>query len=292
MISTEVLKKVKKIEIKTRHLVNNLFGGKYQSAFKGQGMIFSEVREYQPGDEIRLIDWNVTAKNNFPYVKIFEEERELSVFLVVDASLSESYGSKLKLKSELGAEIASVLGLSALKNNDKVGLLIFTNIIETFLPPKKGASHILRIISELIKKKPSQKGTDISNALNYILKVINRKSVIFLISDFIDNNFEKSLKILNKKHDVICIKLFDESENNLNDIGLVKLHDSESDEEFWLDTSSQLARNQFQKLRNEKNIEFLNYCKKNNFDIIPISTSSDFVKPIINYLNNRDKKWI
>ena len=290
MISREVLMKVKKIEIKTRHLVNNLFGGKYQIYFKCQGMIFSEVREYQHGDEIRLIDWNVTAKNNFPYVKVFEEERELSVFLVVDASLSESFGSKLKLKSELGAEIASVLGLSALKNNDKVGLLIFTDIIETFLPPKKGTSHILRIISELIKKQPSNKGTDISNALNYILKVINRKSVIFLISDFIDKNFEKSLKILNKKHDVICIKLYDDFENNLKNLGLLKLHDSETNEEFWLDTSNEVARKQFQKLRNDNNLEFLEYCKKNNFDIIPISTSSDFVKPIVNYLNNRDKK--
>jgi len=290
MISTEILKKVKKIEIKTRHLVDNLFGGKYQSAFKGQGMTFSEVREYQPGDEIRSIDWNVTAKNNFPYVKVFEEERELTVFLVVDASSSEQFGTKFKLKSEIGAEIASVLGLSAIKNNDKVGLLIFTDIIETFLPPQKGYSHILRIIRELIGNKPLNKKTDISMALNYLLRVVNRKSVIFLISDFIDKNFEKSLKILNKKHDLICIKLFDDSEYNLNNLGLVKLHDSETNEEFWLDTSNKLARNTFKELVNEKNLIFFNNCKKNNFDLIPISTSSDFVKPIINYLNNRDKR--
>jgi len=290
MISAEILKKVKKIEIKTRHLVDNLFGGKYESAFKGQGMTFSEVREYQPGDEIRLIDWNVTAKNNFPYVKVFEEERELTVFLVVDASLSEQFGTKFKLKSEIGAEIASVLGLSAIKNNDKVGLLIFTDIIETFLPPQKGSSHILRIIRELITKKTVNKKTNISMALNYLLRVVNRKSVIFLISDFIDKNFEKSLKILNKKHDLICIKLFDDFENNLNNLGLVKLHDSETNEEFWLDTSNKLARNTFKELVNEKNVNFFNNCKKNNFDFISISTSSDFIKPIISYLNNRDKR--
>ncbi|MGY8783130.1 MAG: DUF58 domain-containing protein, partial [Fidelibacterota bacterium] len=235
MIPSEILKKVKRIELKTRGLVNELFGGEYHSAFKGRGMTFSEVREYQPGDDIRLIDWNVTARSNVPFIKIFEEERELTVYLVVDISASGDFGSNQKFKKELGAEIAAVLGFSAIKNNDKVGVLLFTDIIEKYIIPKKGKGHILRIIQELLNNSPKREKTSLKVAFDYLLKVAKRKSVVFFISDFIDLNYWDSLKIVNRKHDLIGIHLYDEVEYNLPDIGLVKVEDPESKDSFWID---------------------------------------------------------
>ena len=248
MIPKQILKKVKQVEIRTRGLVNDLFGGEYHSVFKGRGMAFSEVREYQPGDDIRLIDWNVTARNGSPFIKIFEEERELTVYLLVDISKSGEFGSQNQLKQEFGAEIASVLGFSAIKNNDKVGLILFSNDIEKYVVPKKGKSHVLRVIRELLYNTPKGNKTSIKNALDYLLKVAKRKSVIFLISDFIDDDYWASLKIVNRKHDLIGIRLFDPAEKLLPDIGVIKVRDPESGSSFWIDTSN---KGEMEKLKNQ-----------------------------------------
>tara|TARA_B100001248_G_scaffold114927_1_gene86036 strand:+ start:855 stop:1727 length:873 start_codon:yes stop_codon:yes gene_type:complete len=290
MIPKQILKKVKQVEIRTRGLVNDLFGGEYHSVFKGRGMAFSEVREYQPGDDIRLIDWNVTARNGSPFIKIFEEERELTVYLLVDISKSGEFGSQNQLKQEFGAEIASVLGFSAIKNNDKVGLILFSNDIEKYVVPKKGKSHVLRVIRELLYNKPKGNKTSIKNALDYLLKVAKRKSVIFLISDFIDDDYWASLKIVNRKHDLIGIRLFDPAEKLLPDIGVIKVRDPESGSSFWIDTSNRV---EMEKLKNQINSDFDTFnkqAKKIGFDIISVSTNGDFVDPLISLFRKRDKR--
>lgn len=290
MIPKQILKKVKQVEIRTRGLVNDLFGGEYHSVFKGRGMAFSEVREYQPGDDIRLIDWNVTARNGSPFIKIFEEERELTVYLLVDISKSGEFGSQNQLKQEFGAEIASVLGFSAIKNNDKVGLILFSNDIEKYVVPKKGKSHVLRVIRELLYCKPKGNKTSIKNALDYLLKVAKRKSVIFLISDFIDDDYWASLKIVNRKHDLIGIRLFDPAEKLLPDIGVIKVRDPESGSSFWIDTSNRV---EMEKLKNKINLDFDTFnkqAKKIGFDIISVSTNGDFVDPLISLFRKRDKR--
>ena len=290
MIPKQILKKVKQVEIRTRGLVNDLFGGEYHSVFKGRGMAFSEVREYQPGDDIRLIDWNVTARNGSPFIKIFEEERELTVYLLVDISKSGEFGSQNQLKQEFGAEIASVLGFSAIKNNDKVGLILFSNDIEKYVVPKKGKSHVLRVIRELLYNEPKGNKTSIKNALDYLLKVAKRKSVVFLISDFIDDDYWASLKIVNRKHDLIGIRLFDPAEKLLPDIGVIKVRDPESGSSFWIDTSN---RGEMEKLKNQINSDFDTFnkqAKKIGFDIISVSTNGDFVDPLISLFRKRDKR--
>ena len=290
MIPKQILKKVKQVEIRTRGLVNDLFGGEYHSVFKGRGMAFSEVREYQPGDDIRLIDWNVTARNGSPFIKIFEEERELTVYLLVDISKSGEFGSQNQLKQEFGAEIASVLGLSAIKNNDKVGLILFSNDIEKYVVPKKGKSHVLRVIRELLYNEPKGNKTSIKNVLDYLLKVAKRRCVVFLISDFIDDNYWSSLKIVNRKHDLIGIRLFDPAEKLLPDLGVIKVRDPESGSSFWIDTSN---RGEMEKLKNKINSDFdaLNKrAKKIGFDIISVSTNGDFVDPLISLFRKRDKR--
>ena len=290
MIPKQILKKVKQVEIRTRGLVNDLFGGEYHSVFKGRGMAFSEVREYQPGDDIRLIDWNVTARNGSPFIKIFEEERELTVYLLVDISKSGEFGSQNQLKQEFGAEIASVLGFSAIKNNDKVGLILFSNDIEKYVVPKKGKSHVLRVIRELLYNEPKGNKTSIKNVLDYLLKVAKRKSVVFLISDFIDDNYWSSLKIVNRKHDLIGIRLFDPAEKLLPDLGVIKVRDPESGSSFWIDTSS---RGEIEKLKNKINSDFDAFnkqAKKIGFDIISVSTNGDFVDPLISLFRKRDKR--
>ena len=290
MIPKQILKKVKQVEIRTRGLVNDLFGGEYHSVFKGRGMAFSEVREYQPGDDIRLIDWNVTARNGSPFIKIFEEERELTVYLLVDISKSGEFGSQNQLKQEFGAEIASVLGFSAIKNNDKVGLILFSNDIEKYVVPKKGKSHVLRVIRELLYNTPKGNKTSIKNALDYLLKVAKRKSVIFLISDFIDDDYWASLKVVNRKHDLIGIRLFDPAEKLLPDIGVIKVRDPESGSSFWIDTSN---RGEMEKLKNQINSDFDAFnkqAKKIGFDIISVSTIGDFVDPLISLFRKRDKR--
>jgi|TARA_B110000495_G_scaffold13867_2_gene10020 uncharacterized protein (DUF58 family) len=291
MIPSEILKKVKRIELKTRGLVNELFGGEYHSAFKGRGMTFSEVREYQPGDDIRLIDWNVTARSNVPFIKIFEEERELTVYLVVDISASGDFGSNQKFKKELGAEIAAVLGFSAIKNNDKVGVLLFTDIIEKYIIPKKGKGHILRIIQELLNNSPKREKTSLKVAFDYLLKVAKRKSVVFFISDFIDLNYWDSLKIVNRKHDLIGIHLYDEVEYNLPDIGLVKVEDPESKDSFWIDSSNKSVRKTLRDHLILEKEKLMQNAKKIGFDIISISTKEDFIDPLMAFFKMREKRY-
>ena len=290
MIPKQILKKVKQVEIRTRGLVNDLFGGEYHSVFKGRGMAFSEVREYQPGDDIRLIDWNVTARNGAPFIKVFEEERELTVYLLVDISKSGEFGSQNQLKQEFGAEIASVLGFSAIKNNDKVGLILFSNDVEKYVVPKKGKSHVLRVIRELLYTAPKNKGTSLKNALDYLLKVAKRKSVVFLISDFIDDKYWSSLKIANRKHDLIGIRLFDPAEKLFPDLGVLKVKDPESGSSFWIDTSSKREMEKLESKIQSDFDAFQNKAKKIGFDIISVATNQDFVEPLISLFRKRDKR--
>ena len=290
MIPQQILKKVKRIEIRTRGLVNDLFGGEYHSVFKGRGMTFSEVREYQPGDDIRLIDWNVTARTGSPFVKIFEEERELTVYLLVDISASGEFGSHQQLKREFGAEIAAVLGFSAIKNNDKVGLVLFSDDVEKYVVPKKGKSHILRVVRELLYTNPTKNGTSIKTALDYLLKVAKRKSVVFLISDFLDDGYWSSLKVVNRKHDLIGIQLYDPAEIRLPDLGLAKIEDPETGSEFWIDTSSDHALKALKKQLDIDQTKFEKESRKIGFDIIPISTDQDFVEPLLSLFKTREKR--
>lgn len=290
MIPTEIIKKVRHIEIRTRGLVNDLFGGEYHSVFKGRGMSFSEVREYYPGDDIRLIDWNVTARSSLPHVKIFEEERELTVYLIIDISKSGDFGTLDKYKNEIAAEIAAVLGFSAIKNNDKVGLIMFTDKIEKYVPPKKGKSHVLRVVRELLYHKPEDQKTSIQNALDFLLKVAKRRSVVFLISDYIDDGYWKSLKIANRKHDLIGIKISDIAESIMPNLGLLKVHDPETNNEFWIDTGSETERLKFTKDQNDASSIFKKKCDKINFDLIQIRNDRDYVDPLFNYFKGREKR--
>lgn len=288
MIPKEILRKVRHIEIRTRGLVNDLFGGEYHSIFKGRGMTFSEVREYQPGDDIRLIDWNVTARSNEPHVKVFEEERELTVYLVVDISSSGVFGSIDKFKKDIGTEIAAVLGFSAIKNKDKVGLILFSNDIEKYIPPKKGRSHVLRVIRELLYHKAKNNGTNITHVLDFLLKVARRKSVVFIISDFIDDEYLKQLRLVNQKHDVIGIRIYDPAELEFPDIGHQKIHDPETGESFWIDTrktKERLSYNQ-QVMAQFKSVK--KECDQIQFDLIDIATNEDFVEPLMKYFKLRE----
>ena len=291
MIPREILKKVKRIEIQTRGLVNNFFGGEYHSVFKGRGMTFSEVREYQPGDDIRLIDWNVTARSGNPFIKVFEEERELTVFLIVDISASGIFGSGSHLKKNIGAEIASVLGFSAIKNNDKVGLILFSNEVVKYVPPKKGKSHVLRVIRELLYTKPTGNGKSIKNALEFFMKVSKRRCVVFLLSDFLDKEYWDSIRIVNRKHDLIGIKIYDPFEVNLPDIGMIKVEDPETGSMFWIDTS---YVPDLQKMNNENIRSFVALEKESakiGLDFISISTAEDYVDPLMKFFKRRGKKY-
>ena len=271
MIPREILKKVKRIEIQTRGLVNNFFGGEYHSVFKGRGMTFSEVREYQPGDDIRLIDWNVTARSGNPFIKVFEEERELTVFLIVDISASGAFGSESQLKKNIGAEIASVLGFSAIKNNDKVGLILFSDEVVKYVPPKKGKSHVLRVIRELLYTKPNGNGSSIKDALEFLMKVSKRKCVVFLLSDFLDNKFWNSIRITNRKHDLIGIKIYDPYEINLPDIGMIKVEDPETGSMFWIDTSFEQDLKQMNNNNIKSLVDLEKQSAKIGLDIISVS---------------------
>jgi uncharacterized protein (DUF58 family) len=288
METTELLKKVRKIEIKTRGLSNQIFSGEYHSAFKGRGMAFSEVREYTPGDDIRTIDWNVTARFNSPYVKVFEEERELNVMLLVDISPSGSFGTHKQLKQDLITELCAVIAFSASTNNDKIGVIFFSDRIEKFIPPKKGKSHILRIIRELINIEPTGKGTDVGMALKYLTSVIKKKSIAFIVSDFIDDkNFEDPIKIANRKHDLVALRIYDKSEVSIPPVGLIKMRDSETGKIRWVNTSSK----EFQK---EMKLAHLNQDKKlkelfnrAGVDHTRINTSESYVQPLMNLFKKR-----
>ncbi len=287
METTELIKKVRKIRIKTRRLSDQVFAGSYHSAFKGRGMAFTEVREYQYGDDIRNIDWNVTARFSHPYVKVFEEEREMTVMLLIDVSGSNEFGAAGAIKEQVITEIASVLAFSAISNNDKAGVIFFSDQIEKFIPPKKGTQHILRIIRELINFKPKSKGTDISMALKYLRNVIRKKSVAFLISDFHDWHFRDALRIVSKKHDMICLQVYDHREKELPAAGLMKFRDAETGNTYWLDTSSKKVRRNIHQY-NMKHEAFLDEAfNKASVDQVRISTDKDYVPPLIHLFRKR-----
>lgn len=286
----ELLKKVRKIEIKTRGLSNHLFSGEYHSAFKGRGMAFSEVREYQVGDEIRTIDWNVTARFNHPYVKVFDEERELTVMLLMDVSASENFGTQIQQKQDLATELCAVLAFSAIQNNDKVGVIFFSDKIEKFIPPKKGRSHILMIIRELIDFKPENKGTDVGVALKYFTSVIKKKCTAFIISDFISPAFENELKIANKKHDIIALRLYDKHEEEFPDLGLIPIRDEESGQLMWVNTSDRDVRAAFKTEANKRNSILKDTFSRSGVDVASIGTHETYVKPLMNLFKKREKK--
>ena len=286
--TADLLKKVRKIEIKTRGLSNQIFSGEYHSAFKGRGMAFSEVREYQHGDEIRTIDWNVTARFNHPYVKIFEEERELTVMLLVDVSGSKEFGTQLKSKQELATEICAVIAFSAIQNNDKVGVIFFSDKIEKFIPPKKGRSHILMIIRDLIDFKPESKGTDISIALKYFNNLIKKRCTAFLLSDFVtQHNFENALRIANRKHDLIALQLYDKAEYELPNIGLVPMLDAETNAIQWVNTSSEQVQRDYTIDALKRNDFLKQIFKKGGVDSTKIGTHQDYVKPLMALFKRR-----
>ena len=291
-MSKEILKKVRQIEIRTKNIVNDFFGGDYHSNFKGRGMTFSEVREYVPGDDVRSIDWNVTARTGKPHIKIFEEERELSVLILIDVSSSGVFGSKKDLKINLGVEIAAMLSFSAIKNNDKVGLALFSDKIEKYIPPKKGKKHVLRLITDIVNHdfENSNKRTSIKTAIDFANKISKRKSVVFLISDFIDDNFWNELKFLNFKHDVVGLQIYDSYERNFPNVGLINIHDSETGENTWIDTTSKKNRDKFQKNSNEKLDKFSMKCKNIGFDLLQINTDDDYIKFLMQFFRSRAKR--
>ena len=290
MIPKEILKKIRRIEISTKKLVNDLFSGEYHSTFKGQGMEFEEVRQYEPGDDIRLIDWNVTARTGYPHIKKFKEERELSVVMLVDASSSGRFGTRDRFKSETAAELCALLAFSAIKNNDKVGLIIFTDKIEKFIPPQKGRGHVLRLIREILFFRPSGVATDIGGALEYFSRVIKRKSVVFLVSDFLSEDFVKPLRIANNKHDVIAIKISDPRETTFDNIGLIELEDAETGEVFMIDTGSRKFRREFSARAEEDNLSLKKAFKLINLDFINIRTDESYIVPLINFFKMRERR--
>ncbi|MDR0394772.1 MAG: DUF58 domain-containing protein [Tannerella sp.] len=289
METNELLKKVRKIEIKTRGLSRKIFAGEYHSAFKGRGMAFSEVREYQYGDDIRDIDWNVTARYARPYVKVFEEERELTVMLMIDVSGSKDFGSVHMMKNEVTTEIAATLAFSAIQNNDKIGVIFFSDKIEKFIPPQKGRKHILYIIRELLDFKPENKRTNISQALKYLTNVIKKRCTTFLISDFIDKgNYSDALTIANRKHDVVAIQVYDRRETELPSVGLIRMKDAETAEERWIDSSSASIRKIYNEWWNRRQEEMNQSFNKCRVDSISIKTEDDYVKSLLTLFHKRN----
>ncbi len=291
MEAKEIFKKVRKIEIKTKGLSNQIFSGHYHSSFKGKGMAFSEVREYQYGDDIRNIDWNVTARFNHPFIKVFEEERELTVMLLIDVSGSNEFGTKNQLKEEQMTEIAAVLAFSAIQNNDKVGVIFFSDKMEKFIPPKKGSSHILRIIRELIDFHPESQKTDISEGLRYLTNAIKKRCTAFVISDFMDKNFENALKIARSKHDVVALRVYDKRETELPKVGLLKVYNKETDRKMWVDTSSEKVRENYSKWWHGHEAYLKSVFLKSGIDYATFSTDMDYVKPLVNLFKKREARF-
>ena len=287
METSEIFKKVRKIEIKTRGLSNQIFSGQYHSVFKGRGMAFSEVREYQFGDDIRSIDWNVTARFNHPYIKIFDEERELTVMLLIDVSGSNQFGTKTVLKEETITEIAAVLAFSAIQNNDKVGVIFFSKHVEKFIPPKKGTSHILRIIRELIDFKSEYRETNTAEALRYFTNVIKKRCTAFLLSDFLDKGFDDAIKIANKKHDLIAVHIYDERETEIPDVGLVRFRNAETGNQMWVDTSDSRIRENYRMwyIKHQETVNDL--FLRSGVDVAKIRTDQDYVKPLVSMFKKR-----
>ena len=291
MIPKEILKKVKQIEIKTRGIVNEVLSGEYHSAFKGQGMEFAEVREYSIGDDIRHIDWNVTARTETPFVKRFEEERELTIMLVVDISRSSEFGSSDQMKGEIAVEIAALLAFSAIKNNDKVGLILFTDKIEKYVPPKKGKGHVLRVLRELLYFKPEGRGTDVAMAVEYLNRVCKKKVTTFIISDFISENFARELQIAGKRHDIIAVKVTDPRESSLPDIGLIEFEDAETGELIVLDTSDANFQNKFYQSTIEDKEELESNFKQVGIDLIHIRTDEPYIHELVRFFKSREAKY-
>ena len=287
MKTKDLLKKVRKIEIKTRKLSSNIFGGEYQSTFKGRGMTFSEVRSYQYGDDVRTIDWNVTARYNEPFVKVFEEERELTLMLLVDISGSEQFGSTNELKKNIVTEISATLAFSALQNNDKVGLILFSDSIELYIPPSKGKTHVLRIIRELIEFNPSSKKTNLSEALKFLVDVTKKKSIVFILSDFISDQYEKNLKIAANKHDLTGIRVYDKLETEIPNLGIVPMYDQETGQVTMVDTSSKKTRESYKNFNFLSKKRFTDLFFKNGAGTINCSTDESYVKKLLNYFKNR-----
>ena len=288
METSDILKRVRQIEIKTRGLSNNIFAGQYHSAFKGKGMSFSEVREYQYGDDVRDIDWNVTARQNKPYIKVFEEERELTVMLLIDVSNSLDFGSVKQMKKDMVTEIAATLAFSAIQNNDKIGVIFFSDRIEKFIPPKKGRRHILYIIRELLDFKPESKRTDIKMAVEYLTNVIKKRCVTFMLSDFIDDNdYRNALTIANRKHDIVAIQVYDRRLAELPDVGLMKVRDAETGHEQWIDTSSAKLRNAHHAWWKERQVRLSETFTKSNVDSVSVRTDQDYVKSLLNLFAKR-----
>jgi len=288
METKDLLKKVRKIEIKTRRLSDHLFSGEYHTSFKGKGMTFSEVRQYQFGDDIRAIDWNVTARYNEPYVKVFEEERELTMMLMVDISGSESFGTKNQLKSEIVTEIAATMAFSATQNNDKIGLILFSDQIELYIPPKKGKSHVLRIIRELIEFQPKSRKTDLSQALKFLSATQKKKAIVFLISDFmVEDDYEKTLKIASKKHDITGIRVYDAREEKMINIGMVEMQDAETGEIMIVNTSSKKTRLNYEKNYNLKVNYFKDIFSKCGSGVVNTRVDESYVTKLLGYFKSR-----
>ena len=291
MIPREILKKVRRVEIRTRGLVNEIFSGEYHSVFKGRGMNFAEVREYQYGDEIRSIDWNVTARTGHPFVKVFEEERELTVMLVVDVSASGDFGTRERVKGEVAVEICALLAFSAIKNNDKVGLIIFSDRIEKFVPPRKGRPHVLRVLRELFYHKPEGRGTDIRGALEYLTHVIKRRAVVFLVSDFKAPRFEKPLSVAGRRHDLIAVRLGDERETSLPPLGYIEFEDAETGELHTVNTADPRFQAEFTERVARVQAELGRTFRHSRVDVIDIQTDQPYVQPLMRFFKEREGRF-
>ena len=286
--TSEILKKVRKIEIKTRGLSRNIFAGEYHTAFKGRGMTFSEVREYQYGDDIRSIDWNVTARFNHPYIKVFEEEREMTMMLLIDVSGSGEFGTTCQIKREMMTEIAATIAFSAIQNNDKIGVIFFTDKIEKFIPPQKGKKHVLYIIRELLGFQPQSRLTNINSTLQYLTNAIKKRCTAFVISDFIDNsNFSNALTIANRKHDMVAVQVYDKRETELPSVGLIKIKDAETNKDLWIDTSSKTMRTAYAVRWLKRQDELKQVFTKSGIDSVSIATDDDYVKSLMKLFKQR-----
>ena len=290
MIASEILRKVRRIEITTRGLVNEVFSGEYHSVFQGRGMNFAEVREYQYGDDIRSIDWNVTARTGTPFVKVFEEERELTVMLVVDVSASGNFGTRMRMKGDVAVEICALLAFSAFKNNDKVGLILFSDRIEKFVPPRKGRRHVLRVLRELLYHRPDRSGTDIRMALEYLTRVTRRRAVVFLVSDFLAGGFGRALNIAGRRHDTIAVRVRDRRETELPPIGLVEFEDAETGERFVVNTSDRSFREAFGRDRAAVEEELERTLRHGKVDLIDIRVDRPSVRPLMRFFKERERR--
>lgn len=290
MLSKDILHKVKQVEIQTRRIVNDVFSGEYRSIFKGKGMSFSEVREYQPGDDVRMIDWNVTARNNKPFIKIMEEERELTVYFLVDVSASGHVGSTERFKSELAAELCAVLAFSAIKNGDKVGLINFTSDVEKYLAPRKGKKYAMQVIRDVLFGEYEGKGTRIEKALEFLSRVAHKRSIVFLLSDFYDTDFDHALKAVSNKHDLIMVHIVDPLDKALPNVGLFSCYDAESGEKMIIDTSLKNVRDTYAQRYNERTRELEIMCRKNKTDLIHIDTDTSYIEPLNRFFKTRGKR--